>query len=183
MHVGASDLSLAFDASLTAMVEIEPVPDDLAELVGHGAEHALDGGVVELIDASAGDADEVMVMAHPVQRVERGAIRELGLAEDADVHEQPKGAVDGGAPQRGHPCDDFLRGERTGPPGEKGGQFTAWEGHAVAVFLQGRQDVRLGCEAESAVVASMCHRVRIAVCVANVLYQVGSCRRTSHRRE
>ena len=49
--------SVALGASRASVVEIEPVPDDLAELVGQGADHALDRGVVEPVDALAGDAE------------------------------------------------------------------------------------------------------------------------------
>ena len=144
MHTGARAPAATLWAFPAVVVELEPVPDDLADLSGHFAEHALDGGVAECPDASAGDADEVSVARRPAHGVARRAVRENGPAEDTEVHEQRQRAVDGRAPQGGCPCDDLLRAEQAGPAGEYGDEFTAREGDAYTAFAEDRQDVRLG---------------------------------------
>ncbi len=85
----------ALHALFTAMVELKAVLDDATDLRDHDTEHPLDIGMPELVDASARDAAEMMVILHVVQRVPWGTVQKRSLAQDADIHEQLNCAVDG----------------------------------------------------------------------------------------
>ena len=78
----------ALHSLFTAMVQLKAVLDDATDLRDHDTEHPLDIGMPELVDASARDADEMMVMLHVVQRVPWGTVQKRSLAQDADIHEQ-----------------------------------------------------------------------------------------------
>ena len=78
----------ALHALFTAMVELKEVLDDATDLRDHDTEHPLDIGMPELVDASARDAAEMMVMLQVVQRVPWGTVQKRSLAQDADIHEQ-----------------------------------------------------------------------------------------------
>ena len=78
----------ALHALFTAMVQLKAVLDDATDLRDHDTEHPLDIGMPELVDASARDAAEMMVMLQVVQRVPWGTVQKRSLAQDADIHEQ-----------------------------------------------------------------------------------------------
>ena len=100
------------------------------------SQEAADDAVVQVLDAAAGDADQVVMVALAADPIVEVAVLQEDTADDADLRQKLHGPEDGGPPHSSHLAHDVVDGEMAGMSEHSRYHRQAGRRDAVALVLQ-----------------------------------------------